>query len=461
MACALGRDETVKPTVILVNPWIYDFAAYDFWSKPLGLLSIAGRLRQAGLHVHLIDCLDVSQSLLNKDDGAKRPVRRAFGTGKFQRTRVSSPPPLQGVRRPYSRYGCSPEAYQEALRRVPGPLAILVTSLMTYWYPGVQEAIRLARRIHPGVPVILGGIYARLCEDHALRLSGADRVIKAGGLEAVLDALEQDGLLWASRVRDAGRTSYPAFDLLHGLDYVCLLTSEGCPYRCAYCASSFLRPGFSQKDPHEVLGEILHWVHEYGVRDFVFYDDALLISPESHLIPLLERVVSADIRARFHTPNAVHAREVTQEVARLMLRAGFETIRLGLETLDASREKGLDFKVSEGEFGRAVRHLLNCGFSSSQVGAYVLMGLPGQTAASVAEAIRFVADAGALPYLSEYSPIPHTRLWEEALQSSEYDLQGDPLFHNNTLVPCWDEERRREIPRLKDLALQCRRSAGL
>ena len=24
--------------ILLVNPWIHDFAAYDFWLKPLGLL---------------------------------------------------------------------------------------------------------------------------------------------------------------------------------------------------------------------------------------------------------------------------------------------------------------------------------------------------------------------------------------------------------------------------------------
>jgi hypothetical protein len=31
--------------LILINPWIYDFAAYDLWSKPLGLLYLAGYLR--------------------------------------------------------------------------------------------------------------------------------------------------------------------------------------------------------------------------------------------------------------------------------------------------------------------------------------------------------------------------------------------------------------------------------
>jgi hypothetical protein len=30
--------------ILLVNPPVYDFAAYDFWVKPYGLLSVAGYL---------------------------------------------------------------------------------------------------------------------------------------------------------------------------------------------------------------------------------------------------------------------------------------------------------------------------------------------------------------------------------------------------------------------------------
>jgi len=51
----------VKPTtpnILLVNPWIHDFAAYDFWAKPMGLLSIASILRSHGFGVYYIDCLD-------------------------------------------------------------------------------------------------------------------------------------------------------------------------------------------------------------------------------------------------------------------------------------------------------------------------------------------------------------------------------------------------------------------
>ena len=43
--------------ILLVNPPIYDFSAFDFWLKPYGLLRVGGALRdQADLR--LFDFLD-------------------------------------------------------------------------------------------------------------------------------------------------------------------------------------------------------------------------------------------------------------------------------------------------------------------------------------------------------------------------------------------------------------------
>ena len=139
-----------------------------------------------------------------------------------------------------------------------------------------------------------------------------------------------------------------------------------------------------------------------------------------------------------------------------MHQTGFRTIRLGLETSDFSLHRDLDNKVTEGDFERAVDSLLKAGFAKNQIGAYVLMGLPGQSADSVFESIDFVGRAGATPYLSEYSPIPHTPMWEQAVNHSRYDLVEEPLFHNNTLLPCWDDSRTKELPRLKKRALEIR-----
>ncbi|SPD74005.1 Radical SAM domain protein [uncultured Desulfobacterium sp.] len=442
----------MKTSLVLINPWIYDFAAYDLWSKPLGLLYIGAYLRDCGFDIHLIDCLNVHHPMMPGTTSQRQPKRGLYGTGKFWRNKVPKPLLLKDIPRPYSRYGISPEAFTAELNIAGRPGAFLVTSLMTYWHLGVKEVIRLVRQNYPDVPVILGGIYARLCQDHAVTSSGADYVIADNN--ALLSLLDNIGLSAPNPIPKA--TPYPAFDLLSRIDYICILTSRGCPYRCSYCASHFLEPAYSRRDPLEVVEEILFWHRHYGVKDFAFYDDALLVQSDTHAAKLFEEIAKQALGIRFHTPNALHVREISPGIAILMHRSGFNTIRLGFETADFSLHHDLDNKVQTGDFEMAVNNLLNAGFARKDIGAYLLAGLPGQSVDSVVKTIDFVRRVGVMPYLAEYSPIPHTALWDKAVESSRYDLTGEPLFHNNTLIPCWDDSQKKEFPKLKQLVLEAR-----
>ncbi|MEW6668282.1 MAG: radical SAM protein [Thermodesulfobacteriota bacterium] len=450
---------SVPPLLLLINPCIYDFAAYDLWSRPLGLLFLAGSLRRAGFRVRLIDCLAGRPSGMKDRPTLSQPVRRMNGTGKFRRERASRPDSLKGIPRTYSRYGISRQLLRKELERAGRPCAVLVTSHMTYWYPGVLEAIRMVREAFPGTPVILGGIYARLCTEHALRYAGADYVVTGSGPEAVnavRSILRSRGVEPGAGEGPPETHPYPAFDLLPALDAVALLTSWGCPHKCPYCASRFLSPRPGRRDPGDVLEEVLFWRHRYGVKDFAFYDDALLAEADSHVCILLERLVRENLGVSFHTPNALHVRGITPEIARLLFLAGFRTLRLGLETSDMELHRKMGGKVAEGEFEWAVGNLMRVGYTQREIGAYVLMGLPGHSPDSVRASVEFVGRTGATPYLAEYSPIPHTPLWEAAVARSGYDLVSEPLYHNNTLLPCWDQDERSRVPELKELARRFR-----
>lgn len=447
----------IKSSLILINPWIYDFAAYDLWSKPLGLLQLAGFLRNHGFKIDLIDCMDTHHPDMENDSAYKKPVRRDFGTGKYWRKKVAKPSILSHIPRQYSRYGLSDDIFLAELEKVSQPTAILVTSLMTYWYPGVIEAIRMARQIHPHVPVFLGGIYARLCHDHATRNSGADFVIsQAGSLALLLELLGARGIIKPSKPQVSEMKDYPAFDLLKGIDYICISTSSGCPLRCRYCASNYLTPDYTRRHPMKVLEEIIFWHLKYGLRDFAFYDDALLMESDTHIKILLENLIQRHLNLRFHTPNAMHVKQITPQLARLMYQAGFRTIRLGFETSNFILHKELDNKFLEGDFEQAVNSLLKAGFTSHDIGAYILVGLPDQDMDSVMESIDYVSSTGIMPYLAEYSPIPHTSLWEKALLYSSYDLISEPLFHNNSILPCWEHEKIMALPDIKKRVFQIR-----
>ena len=422
--------------LLLINPWIFDFAAHDLWAKPLGLLLLGGLLRTRGYEVRLVDCLDVREARMEGITGTKPARRGIYGTGKFFRVELPKPPALTSISRRYWRFGITPELFVERLFEGPTPDAVLVTSGMTYWYPGVQETIRLVHTHLPGIPVVLGGTYASLCPDHARRWSGADYVLTGPGEENILSLLEQ--LTGRSvPVLDHGENQPPpAFDLLPHLHYVCVLASRGCPFHCPYCASRLLYPRYRRRPPLEVVDELEYWHERHGVTDAAFYDDALLLEAGEHMLPLLDEVRRRNLALRFHTPNALHVQALSAEVCEALFAANFKTLRLGLETADPVQQERLGGKARLDTFSSAMTNLTRAGFSPKEIGVYLLCGLPGQDPAEVAHSIRVVRDHGARPYLAEFSPIPGTALWAEAVRSSPFDLAAEPLYHNNSILPC-------------------------
>jgi radical SAM superfamily enzyme YgiQ (UPF0313 family) len=459
MTCSSKPD---IPHILLINPWIHDFAAYDFWAKPIGLLYLAAILRLHGFKVSYIDCLERfhPESQEGKKagyDGRFEANGKKDGRGPYLKTPIPKPAGLENVPRNFSRYGIKPEWFVRDLSAILRPDLILITSLMTYWYSGVKETIETVKSIFPDVPVICGGIYATLCHDHAVSKIGADQVVSGPGEAIILKIVSDFTGYSVSPLFDAKDLStypYPAFDLQRKIPYVPLMTSRGCPFSCAYCASSFLHPNRMIRQPEQVVDEISFWHEKYGVNNFAFYDDALLVDSENHALKLFEAIIKKDLRVRFHTPNALHIREIDQKTAKLMYRAGFETIRLGLETTAFEKRNQLDHKVTENQFYQAVSCLLMAGFKKDQIGAYLLVGLPEQDLDSIAASIQLVKTSGIIPVPAHYSPIPHTRLWKKAVQLSRYDLESDPVFTNNAIFPCQRDEFSWEtLSRLKHLAV--------
>lgn len=431
-----------RSNVLLVNPWIYDFAAFNLWCEPLGLLSIGAVLLRAGHRVELLDCLS-------------GPVLKEHpdGTGKFPKEVLPKPGPLLEVPRRYGRYGVGVMDFRDRVSRMERPDLILVTSSMTYWYPGVLEAVRRLRGRWDGIPIVLGGTYASLCTAHACRFSGADRVVRGEAEGTILELVDEllaepprrraDPMLRAVAV-EGDRYNPPDLDTLpmaaHELrwrgerrpQYIGVETSRGCPYRCTYCASHRLHPVFRRRSAARVADEIGTYTKKYGIREVAFFDDALLFRPEEHFLPLFEEIFRRNGSCRFHTPNGVHAREITPEVARVMYRAGFGTVRLGLETADPEEQKRTGGKITNDEFERAAGALKQAGFTGREVAAYLLVGLPGQSPEDILASIRFVHRLGIQVRLSEFSPIPCTAETGAGEEFRERDEEEEPLLHNNS-----------------------------
>ena len=433
------RQQSSKGQVLLINPWICDFAAHNLWIEPIGLLTIASALRDNGYAVDLLDCLAPIP-------GA--PAARGDGSGKFLKTALDKPSAVAFVPRRFGRYGWPVEKFESALSELPRPDVVLITSGMTYWYPGVIEAMERVRTRYGRVPVALGGVYATLCTDHAQRHAGADLVVAGSGVVAALRMVDEvtghdsapdryaEPLAWPS----------PAHDLV-SRPFAGILASWGCPYRCTYCASHRLHSTFVRREPEAVVDEIAGCV-QLGIQDFAFYDDALLVGRGRHLEAVLRGILSRGLRVRFHTPNGLHARGVTRDLAQLMRKAGVATLRLSLETIEPDRQRTTGDKVTTDDFAVAISHLRSAGYGPRELGAYILAGLPGQPLAEVQDTVNYVHGLGVQAKLALFSPIPGTPDGDAALAAD-----ADPLLHNNTVYPYLQgREYVRSLQRIKQIA---------
>lgn len=405
--------------------------------KPLGLLYLTSILRENGFEVTLLDALD------RRSPGLPPLKTDRHGRGDFYSVRVEKPEILRGVKKYYRRYGVPVDYFKERLEKIDPPDIVFMTCIMTFWYPGLFEAIRIVKSRFPHTPVIIGGIYPTLCYDHAFRFSTADSVIP-GGVETTL------GFLNIGRYENLDELPYPAYDLYPELDYVCILTSRGCPFRCTYCASNILFGQLYQRNPLKVTNEIEYYYWELGVKDIVFYDDALLWRSKEHIEKILDEIIKRKIKCRFHTPNGLHAKFIDEELAHKMKLANFTSLYVSLETSWVERQISTGGKVTNEDLIAALENLEKAGYSRKEIIVYVLVGMADQSLKEVVDTCLFVNSLGAKVHLAEYSPIPETEDWQK-IRSEGLLESDDPLLHNNSIFPLW-RARGIEIQPLKDLA---------
>uniref|UniRef100_A0A7V3VTC1 Radical SAM protein n=1 Tax=candidate division WOR-3 bacterium TaxID=2052148 RepID=A0A7V3VTC1_UNCW3 len=414
---------------LLVNPWIYDFKAFDFWNKPIGLLIVADILKRAGFEIDFIDCMDRLSPFFKTT--TKTDI---FGRGKYHYEIIEKPKIYSDVPRRYKRYGIPEKVLIEYLKNIKKPDIIFITSSMTYWYLGVHRAIRLLKEHFSDIPVVLGGLYATVCNNHAKKYSGADYVLPGPAEDVVIKFLGEKGYLNKPIPQ---KPFLPNFSLYKSLNYGVVITSRGCPFRCTYCATKILSPVFYTYDIEVSIQQIRDFSKR--TKNIAFFDDALLCNPHFPLI--LEKIIGEKIELNLHSSNGLHCRFIDKEIAQLMFRANFKTIYLSLETTNPQVQKSTGDKVNTEEFLKAVKCLTAAGFLPSQIHVYLLYGMLGQSYEEIIDGIKLCHSLGVNPHLCEFSPIPYT----EEFTKTGFDIDTDPLYHNNHFYTWYYPVPRTEV----------------
>ena len=411
--------------ILAINPWIVDFAAYDFWLKPYGFLVLLTYLRNNGAKIDYIDCLD------------EKTAKGNFGRGKYPFQIIPKPAIYKSIPRHFKRYGISPDDFKKQLNGR-NPDYILITSSMTYWYPAIVDLAEILRKKFPAAPLILGGTYATLCASHAQKTIPCDFIYTTENLAGLFKRL---GINFNPREFYATLPRYR--DFYPRLDYLVLRTSWGCPFECSFCAIKKLAPAFLTIGAQKIVNFILEYARK-GVADFVLYDDAFLYA-QDYAKTLLAKISGLKLNINFHTPNALHLRFLDRELAALLKETGFINPHFGLETLDPKLQKKWGDKANRKDLIAGVNNLRQAGFKKGEFSIYLLLGYPGQNLATLKEDAKNLHSLGAKGSLAEFSPVPGTKLFKKYRQEF-----ADPLRHNNSIFGFFQKDKIKDFWEIKN-----------
>lgn len=253
---------------------------------------------------------------------------------------------------------------------------LLLVSGMIVQHQGIKQTIQEGKR--RGKTVVVGGPWAFHFPEDALA-AGADLVVKGEAeliMPQLLDAMqrrESGKVITTVGHADMEHSPPPRSDLvdLNSYQNMALQFSRGCPFNCDFCdITLMLGRRMRTKTPLQVLQE-LQVLNDLGWRGNVFFvDDNFIGSPPKAKELLKELIPWMKERGHpfdFFTQASVNL-AADPELMDLMVRAGFTSVFLGIETTD------VDSLVGAGKLQNATVDLEEACHRISQAGLQITAG---------------------------------------------------------------------------------------
>ena len=259
------------------------------------------------------------------------------------------------------------------------PDEIKVTSLFTWAWRPVWEAVAFYKALFPSARLALGGIYATLMPEHA-KQSGAHEVVS--GLIKEAEDLAPDYSLVPEWHRDRAASI--------------VFSHRGCIRKCDFCAVPKLEGKLFQVRPESKISHLIHPEH----KRVILWDNNVL--GEAHWRDLFAELRSLNVEVDFN--QGLDARLVTAEVAKELITLNIPTIRFAYDY--PGMRKGME---------RAIVNLRAAGLSGRRLGhicCYVLYN-HRDTPEDLFERVRDLLAWGIAAYPMRYQPLAGSEATEK------------------------------------------------
>ena len=375
---------------------------------PLGLLSLAGSLREAGYEPCIID------GALHRD-------------------------------------------YMARIERALDDCVCFGVSLLTG--PMIRDAIeasRLVRRLRPELPIIYGGWHPSLRSAETLREEFVDVVVRHQGDKTLVEILDRfragSGLdmvagCWFKRndrvcmnpdraASPISALAAPAYDLADfdayeragGNRKLPYATSIGCPYACNYCTDMvFYNRRFNAYETERVVNEVVDLVERFRIEEVALVDSNFLVDVH-RAVGIAQGFVNAGARFKwtFQASTDLLCR-MTDEEVELLGASGVSHIGFGTESASPEVLHWMNKRHQHiPDISEAAR---KCARAGIRITLNLIFGYPGEEETHRRETLRVMSEIGARfdnvtfsPNV--FTPYPGIPIWPELVERGVHEPES-------------------------------------
>jgi len=284
-------------------------------------------------------------------------------------------------------------------------ISIIITELEQ-----TKKIMGIIRDILPIVPVVFGGPWPSANPEASIKEFGADFVVIGEGEKVfpqIIEAVNKGRSIQsisgtASMVRgnikinegqyitsdELDELSFPAWDLIdHGLyarmssfsdvgfrPYLSVVTSRGCPYKCAYCHQT-MGKHFRKRSAESVLAEMEELRFRYGIKEFEIIDDCFNYD-RKRMYAILTGIQERIGDVKLHFPNGLRTDMLEPEDMLVFKQAGTVSACFSIETSSPRLQKMIHKNLDIEKATRVINASVENGIYST---GYFMIGFPTES----------------------------------------------------------------------------------
>ena len=325
---------------------------------------------------------------------------------------------------------------------------------LTATTPVIMDAYRTAKLIksaYPELPIVLGGRHAtsepfytlEQCPDIDIICRGEGEITMselAGGtdLNKVKGIVFRRGNDLTENpnqplIENLDTLPYPAWHLLDRDFYfrpnisvmrgdymttATMMTSRGCPYRCAFCQSPELLDIYSRgyiryHSAERVIGEIEYLIAGFGVRGISFNDDMFSLD-RRRALDICNAIVAKGINKTLRFTVNLRSDIVDSEMLDALKKAGCIHVVYGSESGSEATLKRMNKSLSVLKNIEAIQLTKQRGLTEE---SNIVIGTPGETEKDFLFTIDFLKkSAPDKIFISKFYPLPGTQFFKQLLE---------------------------------------------